>query len=443
MRILLLLLLLPFTGYSQESGDVYADNDILQLKRTADSLNLRYRQYDSTPVYDSWPQTQATYIDFTIDGKQLPQLEARFRKYNTIQQLLKAFPAIRQADTIPRLLAKHDGFLYYNGTYGLAGIHLSGVKTTGPWIYRVNENYGIKGIHRVHLWLLNKPFASTRLPLEYAKMVQYVDCIVDTSTIVCLAKRYQEVSDSRSLQELLRVVDQKRGSTPGQQYIRDHFYKDSQIRDLLNAAVKEAIDSSYGGEALVQFVYGLYPKDTLLLLRRSYQVIPGYSEDDAPSIHATNIAILASQTHQWPVFIRSHLDILHPRLARNAIPVYAAPSRQTYLHELEKLDIQVLPLLLGSVFKAGNLSTNHYYGHLGRIGQAFAASVYTAAFEKQVKACMKDPNLDMINQYNFYLLYTSYCYRQMDVEKAKEKLRELKAEAGGYPALIRRAIEEL
>lgn len=85
-RLLTLLLFIPLIGVCQQqefdlyAGLLYSSTDMQELKKTADSLNLRYLQCVPHPEYHSWPQTEALCYELEIQEKQLSLLEARLKK---------------------------------------------------------------------------------------------------------------------------------------------------------------------------------------------------------------------------------------------------------------------------------------------------------------------------------------------------------------------------
>ena len=466
------LLLLSVAGYAQQQekqrppeldlygGLIYSGDDMRHLKKTADSLKLSYLQCVSNPVYYSWPQTQATFLDFSIKNKEADLIEARFKQDISLQQLLAEFPAIKIKDSAHVILTyqtryeeytkKYETVLYSGGGNGFSNTDLDQPPAAGNWVYsrdECNEDCSIKA------WYLDKPFTSIQLPNEYAKMIQYVDCMIDTGTTVMLYKGTSSEKGNKPFDTLRTLVFQEKNKNTeaqysyldeeGEKYIREEYQKNARIKQLLNNAIKEAVENGNGNEAMESIATGICSQDTILLMKRSRLVYGNCSMDDSPRRHARDIAVLASQTHQWPVFIRAHLDIMNDYFDRMSDGSYAEAGRKTYLRELELLDIPAQQLLLGTIFRAKDLPSMHYYGNLNRIGRAFTESTYAAAFEKQVKSLMKDTNLDPFNQCLFFMLYASYCYRQPDESNTTAKINELKSESAAYPEYIRKGISGL
>ena len=70
---LILLLFIPAGSYCQAQemdiyeGLMYSAADMQHLKRTVDSLNLKFLQCTSTPEYYSLPQAKASYVEFKVE----------------------------------------------------------------------------------------------------------------------------------------------------------------------------------------------------------------------------------------------------------------------------------------------------------------------------------------------------------------------------------------
>ncbi len=475
MRILVLSLslLISLRGCGQQQvpksatkedlykGMLYSREDMEQLKKTADSLNLRFLQCVPNPVYYSLPQTQATAMTFVIEGKKVPFLEACLKQGISIPQLRKEFPGIKIKDSSHVILSYQTGYDEYEKKYittlysgngkGFSHTYFDQPPTTGSWIYDTEDTDKEKE-YTIKAWLTDKPFATVQLPAAYARMIQYADCMIDTTTVIMLNKGGVYGEENKPFQAMEGIVYRKTNKNVDPQYytylnendikyIHREYYQNDSIKLLLDRAVKEALEKGNGNGTLEKAATGIYSLDTILLMKRS-RVVYGYcSQDDAPRMHARDIAVLASQAHQWPVFIRAHLDIMNDHFDRMSDGDYAEAGRKTYLRELELLDIPAQQLLLGTIFMTSNVPSSHYTGDLRRIGRAFTESAYAAGFEKQIKSMMKDKNLDPFNKCLFFLLYINYCYRLPLESDRNARINDLKATSASYPEFIRAGIK--
>jgi hypothetical protein len=188
------------------------------------------------------------------------------------------------------------------------------------------------------------------------------------------------------------------------------------------AAVSEGVENGNSDERLEFFVARYLSKADALKLMRSRKVIGGCSQDQSPRYHAMNICRLAAETAQWDIFLRSHLDIMNDRFERMSDGSYAWAKRKTYLKELEELDINAVDLLLGTCLRVDDVSENHYWGSVNRIGRALAEAQDRTELEKQILAMMNDDKLDLYNRLLMAYLYSNYAY---NIEDAAEKDRKM------------------
>jgi hypothetical protein len=365
-----------------KNGLMYSEATMDQLGRIVDSLNLRFRSCELNRQYVSKRQAIGTHLAF--EGKSMDGVRRAMDEGMGLEQVISQFrPKSIHRDV---LLVRHDyksgntpvveyeGFVdgdWDNPSIEFAGdassTHLSG----GQWIVGEVIEWGV-GVKVLEVFHLSTPFRSTVLPERYARLVQYVDCLVDTTTLVTLP----------------------------------------------TAQLAE-----YGPPDLPEEVATLPMTEQITLLDslRNLRVVGDCSQDEGPREHARNIALLAASTVQWEVFLRAHLDILNDRFPRMSDASNAWPGRETYLRELEELDIEVLDLMLGMSLRVENKSQNHYYGSVDRVGRALAETRQPEELEKRLFAMMADPELDDYNRVISYYLLTNYQYHLKD-EKRKEAL---------------------
>lgn len=149
--------------------------------------------------------------------------------------------------------------------------------------------------------------------------------------------------------------------------------------------------------------------------------------DISPRIHTFNIAKLSAETINWEVFLRSHLDIMNDRFDRVSDASYAWEQRKTYIKEIELLDINVLDLLLGISLRIDNPNKNHYYGSIGRIGNALSETKNSNEIETKMLQMISDNQLDDYNRILIYYLFLNYNNSLKNQEKQitnKQKLSE-------------------
>jgi hypothetical protein len=199
-------------------------------------------------------------------------------------------------------------------------------------------------------------FQSVSIPQKYSQMIGYSDCIIDTTT--------------------------------------------TKFKKNLKSGW---IDLPANWTSLSQ-----KKKVQLLDEMRSIRVIGGCSQDSRPRAHAINIALLSAETYKWEVFLKAHLDIMNDHFERMSDGNYAWEQRNTYIKELEELNINVADLMFGISFSIENPSNNHYFGSIGRLGRAFSETKNRSEIEKSILSIVSDKELDIYNRLLFYFLFLNY-----------------------------------
>jgi hypothetical protein len=227
-------------------------------------------------------------------------------------------------------------------------------------------------------------FSSVPIPQKYAQMIGYSDCIVDTTT--------------------------------------------AKFKDDLKA----------GWVDLPENWASLSDKKKAKLLdeMRSTKVIGGCSQDSRPREHAINIALLSAETYNWEVFLKAHLDIMNDRFDRMSDGNYAWEQRNTYIKELEELNINVPDLILGITFRIENPASNHYFGSIGRVGRALSETNNRNEIESTMLSLVSDNELDIYNRLLFYFLFRNYNFNLKDEGIQTENNLKLAAAIKTFPNFI-------
>ena len=195
----------------------------------------------------------------------------------------------------------------------------------------------------------------------------------------------------------------------------------------LDEAVQATLKDRAGDPFLQELVvrYGR-PADALAL-KRNRRVWGSCSMDDSPRLHTLDIATLAAESVNWDIFLRAHLDILNDRFDRASDGSYAQAGRQTYVLELEELEIDVPDLLLGTLLRAENTNAGHYVASANRTGRASTEAKEAGAIAARLLAMIADPELDLYNRAVLYYAYLNYNGHLQDeaVQERNEKALEL------------------
>ncbi|WP_111683568.1 hypothetical protein [Winogradskyella tangerina] len=370
---------------THSNGLIYDEQTVAQLRFIVDSLNLKFKACEITETYYALPQAKVLVIDINSrsvrrDIKNGITLEAFKEKYpnrsfskpellvydvyeNYQDKMVTRFSTKSLANEYDRVLTiekELDPMTLYS---------------KGSWIYDKDSD---------RIFYLLEDFKKEPLKDEYAHMIQYADCMIDTTS----TKIYEKAEHGYiGMPEDYRKLSKQK-------------------------------------------------KEELLEKMRNTRVVGSCSMDSSPRVHAMNIAKLSAETVNWEVFLKAHLDIMNDRFDRVSDGSYAYAARKTYLKELETLDIDINSLIFGISFRAENVHENHYYGSISRIGRAIADAEDKASIERKLISLISDSELDDYNRYLMYWLYANYLYYlnedPKDTSEINEKLKIAKDSLPDY-----------
>jgi len=486
IRYLIIVLLFSTFGtacFSQNTefdksnnGLIYSDTTIKQLKLIVDSLNLKFKVCDLNKVYQSKFQAKANFI--SLEKGKSKEAKKDIESNISYEDFIKKYT---NADIEKDLLVVKFNYKNYEekdvvefGSIELGekyrhefefekNIDNYDKPLKGKWIYKYHDKTGYSQ-ESIDAFYFTEEFSQIPMPVIYAKMIQYSDCMVDTSTQVFYDKahrsgvRYKDEVPSK-LNEFMNYVHR---STNRPEYAKEDnekerkvFYKkyrlwdslrisrvddlqqkDEQFNKRLNDAVKDALSKGGTNDEFEEYVERYYSKKTALEFKRNRRVIGGCSMDNSPRVHAFNIAILSAETTNWEIFLRSHLDIMNDKFERASDGSYAWERRKTYIKELEVLDINVLDLLLGISLRIENPSNNHYYGNIGRLGRALAETNKSGEIETKMLQMISDNQLDDYNRILIYYLFLNYNYNLENKERQVENKQKLKTAINTLPGYL-------
>ncbi len=473
-----------FTVHS--NGLIYSDTTMRQLAFIVDSLNLKFKVCDPNQTYYSPYQATGHYI--TLREGDIQAAVEDIRKSISVEDFLGKYPAcIINRDEL--ILKKHDTDnpkysvefesvpLGKNQYYGHRirisnNAELYNRNLQNTWVYSHYPG-NANTQESVQAFYFTSEFVARPLPEYCARMVQYVDCMVDTTTQIFREVDRESVASEDSLQwqnqqAFLDYVHTrtKKPVYEGRDYDEsaseetrkeiekefDDFYarlmqwdslrislidsllvQDEKFQSLLDKAVAEALafQASVDDE-FEEYTWRYHSAKAALELKRHRRVRGMCSQDQRPRIHAMNIAILSAETVNWPVFLRAHLDIMNDRFTRMSDGSYAQATRKTYIRELEELDINVPDLLLGTALLVDNPSGNHYYGNIARLGRALAETQFAAEIENNMIKIIEDSSVDDYNRIRIYYLFMNYTYyrkensgKQPDISRLKQAVQKL------------------
>jgi len=491
----------------EDNALIYSEAAMSKLKHIVDSLNLKFKVCDVNKKYYSTRQAIANHI--SLEGKKVQQAMADMDKNISYDDFVKKYSGV---ETVEKLLVISSTYKNYKDENEVRFYNLELSKNDkfsisfenkkesevihGNWIYTYSQKTHYSG-ENIEAYYLVKPFESIALPQKYLRMIQYSDCLIDTTTTVFTTKARESVLsyysdgpnkardfnqyvenilkrprfDDEKLEALLgidtvdfehpnkkvskkkkeeiekrRVVaekeydifSQKMEAWENKRLIRLDSLKnaDPGFMPKLWEAYTTVKENGSSDDDFEEYVGRYISKDAELEMKRNRRVIGGCSMDQSPRIHAFKIALLSAETTKWEIFLQSHLNIMNDRFDRVSDGSYAQAGRNTYIREIEELDINVLDLLFGISLRVENAAQNHYYGSIGRLGRAFSESKNQAEFENQALSMIEDDELDTHNRLLIYFLFRNYNYYLPNEFQQKRNMEKLRAAISKLPEYV-------
>ncbi len=493
------------------NGLIYSENAISKLKRIVDSLNLKHKICDINKKFYAKNQTKANYV--LVEKKNVLQAKKDLDDNISFTYFKTKYP---KATYSLDLLVVMNDYTDYNekkvteisslelGKNSKYSIEIETSKKqdnyTGKWIYNYSKktDYSPESIEA--FYLINN-FESKQLNSKYSKLIQYSDCLIDTTSTVfnqeakdsgvryydsvpnkarklvehvnLVLKRpvlnYDEVfgdldtlssaimsNKKPSKKQKLKIAErEKRSEIEYKKYENEFnkwestrlqrldslFSKNSKFLNDLHEAHNESKISKSSNDEFEEYIGRYLSKESELELKRNRRVIGGCSMDNSPRIHAMNIALLSAETIKWDIFLKSHLNIMNDRFDRVSDGSYAQGSRNTYIKEIEVLDIDVQNLIIGISLRMQNPAKNHYYSSINRVGRALSESNFKTQIENTLLEMIADSELDDYNRILMYYLFDNYNYNLKDDNLIKVNLSKLKTTIDKLPIYLSSRIE--
>lgn len=478
----ILSLLLSITCFAQSpefnqspNSLIYSDATVAQLKFIVDSLNLKFKVCELDKKYGS--HFQAVGHCILLDSGDVAGARTDIERNIAFGDFIKKYPGAEvDKDLLVLRYAKSENDAgkevmsfrsveindrYFHQVVVTENLDRHESPLKGAWVYEYNSpksKYYKNG--RIEAFFFPTGFSQVILPTSYARMIQYSDCMVDTAAQVFYEKAEESdyAPDKKEHPELIsfmKYVDDvtqkpewdkkepKKYLAAMQVWDSLQFFRidsvrkqDGQFDRMLKKAVDETLAKGGAHDPFEAYVERYYSPATALEMKRNRRVYGSCSQDDSPRLHALEIAKLSAKTAHWEIFLRAHLNIMNDRFDRMTDGSYAWGRRQTYIRELEVLDINVLDLLLGISLRVENVSDGHYYGSIGRLGRALSETSKSDEIEAKMLQMIADPQLDDYNRLLMYYLFLNYNHYQEDKAKQAEAGEKLMAAAKTLPEYL-------
>lgn len=455
-----------------ENGLIYDEQTMSRLGRIVDSLNLRFKTCEPKE-YHSLAQGFGTKV---VLKDNLQQARQAINNNMPLAGFLEQFPdadvrrewivKFRYTDYRDKKVIEYSGLPLREDTrikVRVADRH-NNDKSNGWILDDENDNL-------VALYL--EGVRPQSLPGQYAQLIQYVDCMIDTTAQIYLTKRKNReprpLPPDSKIKQYLRLANDFKGEpkmpdidwdspfaeTRYHKYVReyqqwnnarlgrlDENMRRDHYHTLLMEAMEEALESEVSDAELEFYVERYLSPAQALKMKRLRQPVGNCSMDRTPRLHAQSICRLAAKTTQWDIFLRAHLDIMNDNFERRSDGSYAWAGRGTYLRELEELHINAPDLLIGTALRASDVSGNHYIGDIGRVGRALSESSGKQELEDRILSMVQDEQLDLYNRLLMAYLFGNYNHYLQDETLKKENAARLLKAVATLPEAVRKVFEK-
>lgn len=469
-----------FTVYN--NGLIYNDVTMKQLTHIVDSLNLKFKRCDLNRAYYAKNQGIGNYV--SMDKGNIKEavkdigndisFEDFIKKYGDAEVDYKMLIIkYRYTDYNKKEIVQFSGESLKDYSNPKISIENNPSYYTKPlqnkWVishYKKTE-YSEESLDAFYI---TDEFKSAQIPDKYARMILYSDCVVDTTADIFTGKanddsRYTRFSgkdyEETSLYAFQNYLEKntkqiKEKNVPAaygeykwlaldsmkKAWIEQNLVPTEKFSELLAEAISEVKEKNITtNDDFENYVARYASKTDALEMKRNRRVIGGCSQDQSPRYHALNIAMLSAETINWQIFLRAHLNIMNDRFERASDGSYAWAQRNTYIKELEELNIEVQELLLGISFRIENPVEKHYYGSIGRLGRALAETKNRMQFEDQIINIIKDNELDAYNRLLMHYLYLNYIYYLPEKEGRFASLAKLDEADKSLPDYLKNRIK--
>lgn len=390
--LIFLSLVLSLNSFAQNNefekhsnGLIYSPQTMNKLSIIVDSLNKQFLSCDINKQYYSIRQSKGFTVK--VEKNQASKALKDIENNIGIEEFKMKYPKATISKEM--LIVRFEGENYKNEKYAKFAAYDSETNYPTTVVLKKNLNQWMKNELESNwicaslpaklfsntsiqaIFLVDKNLSSTKIPEKYNSMIAYSNCMIDTTTS--------------------KMKNNLKNGYP-----------------TLPSNWKTMSDKK---------------KAKLLDEMRSTRVVGRCSMDNSPRTHAVNIALLSAETANWNIFLKAHLDIMNDRFERVSDGSYAWANRKTYIKELEVLNINVLDLIFGTIFRVNNTSNHHYYGSIGRIGRALSETENRDIVEQTMIEIIKNEKVDDFNRLLTFYLFQNYMHYLPEKQKTKVQIK--------------------
>jgi hypothetical protein len=476
----LALLLLPLTLRSQyklplyENGLIYDATTLRTLRHICDSMQERFRAEPPSGPYRSLEQTIGSFIRLRGTDEALATIERKMDSGASFDGITGRFQEMMIDSMREIALAKREwrdrrfrGITYaarltidpYDeidaGRYVSIDDSLTVLPSIG-WFHTMRYKEPDDSIGEMIALYVATPPRCRQLPERYARLVQFVDFMVDTNTDLKLVNDNDEQmagSFDDVMDAIHGVIDPPEEHVPApasfteylkgyEAWIEDRgermekAMRQPAFADKVRSAAKTGISENRSDPDLEFLVEHYVSKELALELVRRRRLVRMCLSDGADIAQYHSIARLAAETGRWDIFPRAHLRIIWPPPYNRLNDITEPGARRTYVRELDAIGLDLPALVIGQALKIDNPAGNHFALWSAAAAVMMAESEAGKSYEEHLLGMIDDPELDDFNRSVMYTLYVDYLAELGSQAYATARLAALKARVDELPAYI-------
>ena len=283
------------------NGLIYSKNTMHKLAYIVDSLNLKFKSCDVNKTFFSKYQTVGHIVKLSKGN--IKQAKNDIDNNISLEDFKAKYPGATIEENVLVVRFSYTNYkdvpvvefseINLEGDYGFdiridKQIEKYNGKKVPRWVFEYYKRSEYRE-ESIKAFFFPGEFKSQPLTENYARMIGYADCLIDTT-----ATKFNDNIKS------------------GWVHLPENWTALSKRK-----------------------------QQNLLEKMRKTRVVGTCSMDSRPREHAINIAMLSAETTHWEVFLRAHLDIMNDRFERVSDGSYAWAGRKTYIKELEELKYQM------------------------------------------------------------------------------------------------------
>ncbi len=462
-------------GLGDAPRHIYSADILEALRPLATDHRASYDPAAVRPGYFSKPQAVGNYVLFEGDradtalklieqGAGFLDLLRQIEPKETTKHLLLTFDTYRDV----RCNIKQEVF-GWNGVCGLrhsvdidVGLDIVNTCRRGDWLFEYIDApaYKYKGLQA---FFLVTDFQQTQIPSDYARSIDYLDHMTNPAEAALYEDAkccrhdtcYTDIGIFQNFMQWLVPI------ACGDSLPNEHVYSDVLNRPddscfaridrqmantklfhrMLDLSIEAAIENQCYFELLEQLVARYRSKDLALKLKRSHFPVACCGMSSRPYLHRRDIAVLAAQTAEWNVFLRTHIDVVFDDYRKNPDGTFTFLGDRTMVPVLQDFGLDVESLLLGSVLRVDNRHRNAYKTFAYSIGNVIARMPERDEILNDIRSMIGNRQLDDFNRLRLFDVYWTCLIESNSSEIPESMVATLRSVVDLLPPYLAQTID--